>query len=399
MGCEALQANRLRSALTILGTVVGVVAVVSVVSITQGLNRYVSQEILSMGSHIFSLDKYGFITSNEEYFEAARRKDLRSDDARYLQDHLTMAAAVVPTAHYTVDVLWEGRQAKDVALVGIGSGYAALGDEFDIACGRHLTYQEEATRRRSAVIGSDIAEELFGAVDAIGQRMRVGRESFWVVGVLKQRGAVLGTSRDNVVLMPITTFESIYGSRRSISIIIKAASPAVYEACQEEAMLLLKLRRGRQPWEPPDFGVQNSETYYAFYSRATSLFYLGMIAVVGLSVVVGGIVMMNIMLVAVTERTKEIGIRMAVGARRRDIMMQFLIEALALSSSGGILGVLLGALIAVLVNVLSPLPARVEFWSVFVGLCMAVGIGVVAGVYPAMRASRLAPVVALGYEK
>lgn len=396
---SALRANRLRSALTVLGTVVGVVAVVAVMAITQGLNRYVAQEMLSMGSHIFSVDKFGMITSQDDWFAALKRRDLSRDHADYLRDHVTTAAAVVPMVDRTVDVQWGGERAEDVNLSGLSGDYPALGDLFQLASGRQLTPSEGETGGRLTVIGSELADELFGAVDPVGQRVRIGGHTFWVIGVLAARGKVLGQSRDNVALIPIETFESLYGRRRSISIAIKAAAPEVYADCQEEVAVLLKVARGLQPWDEPDFGLQTSETYFEVYRQTTGLVYLGMIAVVALSLVVGGIVMMNIMLVAVTERTQEIGIRKAVGARQRDILLQFLVEATVLAGSGGIIGVLLGGAIATLVDHLSPLPARVEVWSVVVSLMMAISVGLVAGLYPARRAASMPPVQALSYEK
>jgi len=396
---SALRANRLRTALTVLGTVVGVVAVVAVIAITQGLNRYVSQEMLSMGSHIFSVDKLGMITSQDDWFAAMKRKDLTRDHAEYLRDHVTTAAAVIPSVRHTVDVQWGGERAEDVGLGGISGDYPALGDDFQLATGRHLTPGEGEAGGRLTVIGSELADELFGAIDPLGQRVRVGGHTFWVIGVLAARGKILGQSRDNAALIPLETFESLYGRRRSISIAIKAASPEVYTDCQEEVAVLLKVARGLQPWDEPDFGMHTSETYFEAYRQLTALVYLGMIAVVALSLVVGGIVMMNIMLVAVTERTREIGIRKAVGARQRDILLQFLVEAMVLAGSGGILGVLLGGVIAALVDHFSPLPARVEAWSVGVSLTMAISVGLVAGLYPARRAATLPPVLALSYEK
>ena len=392
---EALWANRLRSFLTLLGTVVGVVSVVAVISITQGLNRYVSQEILAIGSHFFTIDKFGFITSAESYFEALRRKNITTADARYLRDQLASAEAVVPIASRPIEVSWSGERVEDAALVGVGLGYPALGDRFELAAGRHLTDEEIQGATRAVVIGWDIVDQLFGAVDPLGQRVRLGSASYWVIGVLAQRGKVLGQSQDNLTLVPIHAYEKAYGRRESISITIKAAAPELYEECQEEAAMLLKIRRGMQPWEEPDFGLQTSETYYGFYSRATGVFYLAMIAIVALSLVVGGIVMMNIMLVAVTERTSEIGLRKAVGARRRDIILQFLVEASVLSGTGGVIGVV----IAWIVDAQTPLPARLEIWSVLGSLTLAIALGLGAGLYPAVRAARLLPIAALGYEK
>ncbi len=395
----ALSANRLRSLLTVLGTVVGVVSVVSVVAITQGLNRYVSQEMLSLGSHTFTIDKFGMITSEEGWYEALRRKDIRRDHVEYLEERMTTAGAIVPSVGTQLDLEWRGQEAEDVQVTGLAGDYPALSDDYDLASGRHLTLEEGRGGGRVTVVGADIAEELFGAVDPVGQQVRIGGETFWVVGTLVARGKVLGQSRDNVTLIPLATFQTLFGRGRSLSVSIRAASPAVYETAQEEAELFMKIARGLQPWDDPDFGLQTAETYYHFYRQTTGLFYIGMIGIVGLSLVVGGIVMMNIMLVAVTERTREIGIRKAVGARRRDILMQFLVEAMVLAFGGGFLGVVIGGAIAMAVDTFSPLPARVEAWSVVVSLLLAVAVGLGAGLYPASRAASLSPVRALSYEK
>jgi putative ABC transport system permease protein len=399
IACQALAANRLRSLLTVLGTVVGVLAVVSVISITQGLNRYVSKEVLATGSHVFSLDKVGFVTSHEDWLKAGKRRDIRLEDAWYLRDHLESAGAVVPQVHTMKDVSWGGTRAEGVWIQGLGGGYLELGDLYDLHVGRHLSEEDVGASRRVVVLGWEVADQLFGAVPATGKALRLGGETFRIVGVLKQRGKVLGQSRDNVVLIPVTAFEKLFGRRRSITILVQAASPEVYAECQEEALMLLKIRRGKKPWEEPDFGIQTSETFYELYRQATALFYVAMIVIVGLSLVVGGVVMMNIMLVAVAERTREIGIRKAVGARQRDIALQFLVEAASLSGAGGLLGVFLGAGVAVLVDAFTPLPARLEAWSVVVSLLLAITVGLISGFYPATRAARLAPVVALRYQK
>jgi putative ABC transport system permease protein len=399
MAAAALRAHRLRSALTMLGTVVGVLAVVSVVAITQGLNRYVSQELLATGSHIFSLSQFGIITGREEFFEALKRKPLRLGDAEYLAENLTTAEAVVPAVGTQSDVEWRGRRAKGVFVRGMGTGYEALGDMMSLASGRHLSLADVRGARRTAVIGWDLAEQLFAGVDPVGQRVRVERESFMVVGVIERQGKVLGISRDNLLVVPVTAFQKIHGRRQSIEILVRAAGPDLYAACQDEAQMLLKLRRGLNPWDDPDFGMETSEAYYALYDKLTGVFFLGMIAVVGLSVVVGGIVMMNIMLVAVSERTREIGIAKAIGARRRDILLQFLVEAAALSGSGGVIGVVLGAGVAWLVQAVSPLPTRVAGWSVAGSLTLAFAVGMLSGMYPAHRAARLSPVHALRHER
>jgi putative ABC transport system permease protein len=399
MAWSSLRAHRLRSALTVLGTVVGVLSVVSVVAITQGLNRYVSQELLSTGSHVFSLSRFGMITSREDFYAALKRKPLQLSDAEYLDDRMTTAEAVVPQAMGAEDVGWRGRRARGVMVQGLGVGYEALGDLSTLQSGRQLSLEDVRGARRTTVLGADLAESLFGGVDPIGQRVRIGRESFLVAGVLTRRGKVLGVSRDNVAVVPVTTFRKLFGRNTSIEILIKAASPEVYASSQEEAQMLLKLHRGLKPWEDPDFGIQTAEALYALYDKLTGVFFLGMIAIVGLSVVIGGIVMMNIMLVAVSERTREIGIAKAIGARRRDILLQFLMEAATLSGGGGILGVVLGAAVAWLVQAVSPLPTRVAGWSVGASLTMALTVGILSGLYPARRAASLSPVLALRHEK
>ncbi len=396
---EALGVNRLRSALTILGTVVAVVAIVAVISITQGLNRYVAQELLDVGSHTFTIDKFGDVTDAASYFEALKRRNLRTEDADFLREVLTTAEVVVPATGTRVDVDWRGERIEDTQLRGMGPGYAALGDAYRLHAGRHFTADELRGAARVALLGSEVADQLFGAVDPIGRRVRVGRESFWVIGVLTEQGSVLGQSQDNRVIVPISAFEKHWGRRRSISITLRARTPELFETAQDEATTMLKIRRGLQPWSEPDFGVRSAEAFYEVYQRTTSLFYLGILVVVGLSLVVGGIVMMNIMLVSVTERTREIGIRKAVGARRRDVLMQFLVEACALSGSGGLVGIAVGGAVALLVDRVTPLPARLEPWSIVLSLALALAVGVVAGIYPAARAARLIPVAALGYEK
>lgn len=395
---SALLAHRLRSALTMLGTVVGVLAVVSVISITQGLNRYVSQELLSTGSHVFSISQFGMITDHEAYFEALKRRPLRLADAEYLADRMTTAEAVVPVVGRQAEVEWRNRRIKGVQIQGVGAGYEALGDYQNLDAGRHIALEEIRGAARAAILGWDVADQLFPGVDPVGQRFHIARESFSVAGVLARRGRVLGMSRDNLIVIPVTTLQKLHGRQRPVTIVIQAAGPEVYQACQEEAELLLKLRRGKNPWEEPDFGMETAETLYALYDKLTGVFFLGMIAIVGLSVVIGGIVMMNIMLVAVSERTREIGICKAIGARRRDILLQFLVEAAALSGGGALIGVLLGTLLAWLVQAASPLPTRVAGWSVIGSLGLALGVGLLSGLYPAQRAARLSPVHALHHE-
>ncbi|MBD3235241.1 MAG: FtsX-like permease family protein [Candidatus Eisenbacteria bacterium] len=394
---QSMWSGKLRTFLTLLGTIIGVFAVVAVLAVIQGLNRYVSREILGTGSHVFNLTKHGFITDYDAYLRAQRRKDLRLEDAQWLRRRMELAETVVAEVRAQREVKGPRERASRVSILGAQDGYPEIGT-YPLAEGRHLTHADVAQRRSVAVVGEKIREELLQPGDPVGQRLRIGGHSFRVAGVLEQRGSVLGMSQDDIVIIPITTFQKLFGRRRSIDIAVKAIGPEFFDEAQEEAALIVKLRRGLKPYEEADFEIMTSEMLFSLYEQATGGLFLAMLGVVGLSLLVGGIVIMNIMLVAVAERTREIGIRRALGARARDIVLQFLVEAAALSGLGGVVGVLLGATAAWALRAGTSFPVRVEPVAVAIGLALAVGVGVVFGLYPARRASRLDPIQALRHE-
>jgi putative ABC transport system permease protein len=390
--------NRLRSFLTVLGNVVAVLSVITVVSVIQGLNRYVAQEFLSTGSHVFTLTKFGIIMNYEDYLNALKRPDLTVEDAEFLEGTLALSSAVVPRLGARQSVKHGRLEAEDAPVGGVGADYPLVGD-FPLADGRDLTQADVQGRAAVAVIGSGIRDKIFGAEDPIGKEMRIGGFRYRVVGVLKARGGGGGESRDDQVLVPITTLlRQFRGRSQSVDILVQARDPERMAEAQEEAALQLKIRQGRKPWEKPDFDVMTDEQLYSFYQNATQGIYGLLVGVVSLSLLIGGIVIMNIMLVSVTERTREIGIRKAVGARRRDIVIQFLVESVLLALAGGVIGVLGGIGGALTVRATTPLPAAIQVWSVLVGLLLASSVGLFFGIYPAWRASRLAPISALRYE-
>jgi len=397
LAAATLWANRLRTFLTILGNVVAVSSVVAVVAVINGLNSYVSEQILSTGTHVFSISKFGFVTDYDTWLKMMRRKDLTLDDADALSRQMQYASAVVPVVSRS-ETLRRGRdEASGASLVGLGDGYPDL-RTLDLETGRHLTRQDMLGRAQVAVIGVEVRDKLFGSIDPIGQDLRVGRDRFLVVGVLKKRGSVLGQSQDNIVLIPVTTYVKIYGKRNPIELNIRSTGPETLEAAQEEASMILKLRRGLKPWDEPDFSVETSQMLYSFYQNITKGVYGLTIGIVAVSLLVGGIVIMNIMFVSVTERTREIGIRRALGARRRDVVLQFLSESVALAALGGIFGVIVGMAGAIVLRATTPLPASIQLWSVVVGLLLASSVGLFFGIYPAFRASQLVPVEALRRE-
>jgi putative ABC transport system permease protein len=390
-------ASKLRTLLTLLGTIIGVFSVVAIVAVIQGLNRYVAQEILGTGSHVFTLTRVGMVTSWEDWLEAQKRRRITLRDAEWLRDRLRNASLVVASLRSMATVKGKREEARGVPIMGTEAGYPGVGT-YPLALGRHLDAEDVRGRRMVAVVGWDVRRELLGPGDPIGQWIRIRGHRFRVVGVLRQRGKVLGFSQDNLVVIPATTYQKLFGRRQSVDIAVKARSPELFQEAQDEARLWMRIRRGLRPQEKADFEIVTSEMFYRLYTQATSGLFLGMIIVVSLSLLVGGIVIMNIMLVAVTERTREIGIRRAVGASAGDIVAQFLVEAATLSGLGGLVGVLGGVAVAWILRHATSLPTHVAPGSLLMGLFLAVGVGVVFGLYPAYRASRLDPILALRYE-
>jgi putative ABC transport system permease protein len=398
LASATLWSNRLRSFLTVLGNVVAVLSVVALVAVIQGLNRYVAQEFLATGSGTFTLTKFGLIMNYEDFLKAQQRPDITLEDALDLERKMTLASAVVPSVYAQLSVKRGRLEAEDAPVQGTGAGYPLVG-RYTLASGRDLNETDVRERAAVAVIGDRIREKLFPNEDPIGRMVRVGGYTYSVVGCLGRRGGTAGESQDDALLVPVTTLLKQLGDRRrSIDINIASIDPSRMEEAQDEAVLYLKIHRGLKPWAKPDFDVITSEQLYGIYQRFTQGFYGLMLGVVSLSLLIGGIVIMNIMLVSVTERTREIGIRKAVGARRADIVTQFLVESVLLALAGGILGVVGGVAAALLVRSATPLPASVQFWSVLVGLVLASSVGLFFGIYPAWRASRLSPITALRHE-
>jgi putative ABC transport system permease protein len=271
-------------------------------------------------------------------------------------------------------------------------------DDITIGEGRHLSEVDDAGRRPVCVIGPEVAEELFGALPALGRNIRVGAYEFQVVGVTQAKGKVFGQSQDRFVTVPIRTFSKYWQERGSFSIALKSVDQSSLPVAEQEARNVMRARRHQRPGQPDQFGITNSETWLALYRTLTGGIFVLTIGVAAISLIVGGIVIMNIMLVSVTERTREIGIRKALGARRRDILTQFLVEATTLSLSGGLIGIVLGGGLALVVGAISPLPAALSLPAVLLGVVMSTGVGVFFGSYPAFRAARLDPIEALRYE-
>ena len=392
-----VRANKLRSFLTLLGTIIGVASVIAVVSFVEGLNRFVTQKLLNAGANVFVVDKYGFITSQEEFDVAQRRPDVTLDDADALRLGVAHAALVVPDASTQATIRYRNKTMKAVTLMGRGPGYDLI-DDLAIDQGRHLGEFDDQDRRMACVIGPEVSEELFGNLDPIGRTLRADDYDLEVVGLTQPKGKVFGVSQDRFVYVPIHTFKKYWMERGSIQISVKSVDQSSLPVAEQEARNILRARRHQRPGQPDRFGITTADTWLTLYHTLTGGIFVVSIGVAAISLLVGGIVIMNIMLVSVTERTREIGIRKALGARRRDILSQFLVESTTLSLSGGVIGILLGTSLALLVAAVSPLPAAVSLPAILLGVAMSTGVGVFFGSYPAVRAARLDPIEALRYE-
>jgi putative ABC transport system permease protein len=400
MALSSLWSNKLRTFLTLLGIIIGVLTIIAVVSIIQGLNNYVYSKMAFYGANDFSVTKFSLgARSIQDFREQLKRKNLTLEDMRLLRRQCESCELVGATASTTATVKYGAQSLKDVTIRGITHVDHLIGNVQELERGRHLLQEDEEHSHNVCVIGTDVQDKLFPFTDALGQWIKVGQLNFLVVGLGKKKGKILGMTQDNYVNIPITTFQKYYGARRSININIHTSSQEQMEKAQEEVRTVLRSKRHLSFDQADDFSFQTSETFIQIYKTATSGIYFAMIAIASIALVVGGIVVMNIMLVAVTERTKEIGIRMAVGAQRKDILFQFLIEAAALSTVGGMMGILLGFLIARVVTITTSLPSSVDPVSIFVAILVSTSVGIFFGLYPASKASKLDPIESLRSEQ
>jgi putative ABC transport system permease protein len=393
----ALRANKLRSFLTLLGTIIGVGAVIFVLSVVEGLNRYVSDKMLGVGSNVLWVDKFGAAMTHDDYLDALQRPDITLDDIDALRAGVPHASMVVAAGDAVVPVRHRDRLVRGVRLAGRGPGYDAV-EDLAIDRGRHLSEVDDRRRRPVCVLGPETAEEAFPGSDPVGRTVRLGDQAFEVVGVTKPKGKMFGRSQDRFVTVPVRTFEKYWTSRYSYYAYVKSVDQASMPLAEQEARNVMRARRHLTPGRPDNFGITMPDTFMELYRKITGGVFALTVGVAVIALLVGGIVIMNIMLVSVTERTREIGVRKALGARRRDILTQFLVEAATVSLSGGLVGVTTGVLFALLASLLAHLPAAVSVPSLFLGVGMSCVVGVFFGAYPAWRASRLDPIEALRHE-
>ncbi|MGE0128516.1 MAG: ABC transporter permease [Blastocatellales bacterium] len=398
LAADAIWSHKMRSFLTLLGVIFGVATVIVVVSLIEGFNKYVDEKIANIGTNAFSVQKFSIedFSSLDNYEQARRRnKDVTMDDLKALQAARGGAIKEVGGQEETQCELKFGTQTLfGVSLQAITANVVEIQNK-DIAEGRPFTQAEEVSDRTVCFIGADVADRFFPTRSPIGQKIKIDGRPFEVVGVAKALGTVFGQSRDKFVSIPLTTFMNIYGNRRTIQILISSSSEATYQDAIDEARVVMRTRRKLGPEEKDNFGVITPSAVNNLRERIFGTIQTVAIGVTSIALVVGGIVIMNIMLVSVTERTKEIGIRKSLGARRRDILKQFLAESIALALSGGAMGVSIAYGLSKLVATFTPIPTALPLLAVGAALFVSGSVGLIAGVYPAWRAANLDPITAM----
>jgi putative ABC transport system permease protein len=402
----SLRANKLRSFLTVLGILIGVSSVIAVVAITEGLDRYMSDRVLELGGKSFSVQKMpDIITSRQQWLDMNKRKKIELDDVDYVRRACTACSEVGALVNHSGHAKYGRITQSSVQVMGITENYSRIGSVRDLYAGRHLVQADIDAAREVAVIGYDLLDAFFpGGIEPIGKKILLDTHPVTVVGVAEKKGAIFGNSQDNFAWIPITTFEKFYSARRSVSIQAEARSMALFDAAQDQARVAMRVRRHVGFGDPDDFSIETGQSIMDLWQSATRGIYVVTFVVTAISLLVGGIVVMNIMLVSVTERIREIGVRKALGARKRDIMRQFLVESVVLSIFGGGLGILGAALFSmilgrVLGNIMSAsFSAPVRPWAVAAAVGVSTLVGLVAGLYPASRAAALDPVEALRSE-
>jgi putative ABC transport system permease protein len=394
---DSLRANKLRSFLTLLGIIIGITSIIAVISIIQGLDRYWKEKVSNFGPNTFVITQFPITTNLDKFFEMIRRNpEIHSDAAETIRRFCSACDAVGVETHKEVIARYGRQTLEQIDMSGITPNILDI-EGFNVEIGRALQEWDEEHSEFVTFIGWEVAERLFPSVDPLGKKIQLGDHSYTVVGVAEKKGTVLGFSRDNFAKIPLATFQKIYGSRRTVNISIRGREGQMLQA-QDQARLAMRTLHKLDYHEEDDFGLITSEGVNELFNNLTSVIFSVSLFVVGISLVVGGIVIMNIMLVSVVERTKEIGVRKAVGARQQDVVNQFLVESVVLCCAGGVGGIALAWGISWLLARFTPLPSSFPIWAPLVALALSTIIGVFFGIYPARRAGRLDPIEALRAE-
>lgn len=397
---RALLENKLRTLLTLLGNIVGTMSVIAVVSLIGGVDDYVREKVAEEGSNVFVIERinvFEAITDLDAFLEAiARNKVIRISDFEFVQERIPSASYIGAAADGNDEVSYR-EESVEIEIKGRSEEYPMI-EKASLERGRHFSRLEVQRSSPVAVLGWDVYDHLYRGRNPLGTKIKIGGKHFRVIGVVKDQGTVFGQSRNRFAYIPINTFLKMYGARTSLQIKVKASDIRLLQESVDEATMAMRIRHGLRPTEENDFSITTSQQLVNIWERISTNIFKALIFIASIALVVGGIVLMNVMLVSVTERTKEIGLRKALGARKINIVWQFIVEAVTLSLIGGGIGIVIGFTIAAVISLSTPLPYLIAPWSIVVGLIVTFLIGLIFGTYPAGKASKLDPVVALHHE-
>jgi putative ABC transport system permease protein len=395
LSLDALRAHKLRSFLTLLGVILAVTTLVAVMSVVAGLNFYVADKIANLGANVYVLTRFGIITSNDAWVKAQKRPLVTQEELVNLRAGMRTASQIAALLGTSSDIRYGNDLLQDVNILGVTPNYSAV-RSVNVASGRFLMEADETHHSPVCFIGGDVQKKFFSNVDPIGKTIRAGTHSYEVVGVAEVIGSALGQSQDNFVYIPLGTYSKEWGTQRdSLVLFIQAQNAEMMEASEDEARMLLRAWR-HTPWDDADsFGIIGSDSIMGLWKSLTGNLFMVAVGLTAVFLVVGGIVIMNIMLASVTERTREIGLRRSLGARRKHIVLQFVTESAVLAATGGLIGIILAYLVVAAARAATSIPMKTPMSAVILSLSVSTAVGLFFGIYPAMRAAKLDPIEAL----